>query len=83
MEIDDLHTEFRLRDARVRAVDGVSFSIDQGECVGMVGESGCGKSTVGLSIMRLLPGNGRIASGSVRLLGRDLAALSERQMQRV
>ncbi len=83
LEIDDLHTEFRLRDARVRAVDGISFAIGDGECVGMVGESGCGKSTVGFSIMRLLPGNGRIASGSVRLLGRDLAPLTERQMQRV
>jgi peptide/nickel transport system ATP-binding protein len=61
----------------------VSFSIDAGECVGMVGESGCGKSTVGLSIMRLLPANGRVVSGSVRLLGRDLAPLSEKQMQRV
>ena len=83
LEIDDLHTEFRLRDAKVRAVDGISFAIGEGECVGMVGESGCGKSTVGFSIMRLLPGNGRIASGSVRLLGRDLAPLTERQMQRV
>jgi peptide/nickel transport system ATP-binding protein len=67
----------------VRAVDGVSFNVEERECVGMVGESGCGKTTVGLSIMRLLPGNGRIASGSVRLLGRDLAGLSERQMRRV
>ena len=49
----------------------------------MVGESGCGKSTVGFSIMRLLPGNGRVVSGAVRLLGRDLAPLSEKQMQRV
>ncbi len=64
-------------------MDGVSFSIADGECLGMVGESGCGKSTVGLSIMRLLPGNGRVVSGAVRLLGRDLAPLSEKQMQRV
>jgi len=83
LEVDDLHTVFRGRAASVGAVDGVSFTIGAGECVGMVGESGCGKSTVGLSIMRLLPANGRIVSGSVELLGRDLAPLSEKQMQRV
>jgi peptide/nickel transport system ATP-binding protein len=83
LEVDDLHTQFRGRDAKVGAVDGVSFTIAAGECVGMVGESGCGKSTVGLSIMRLLPANGRVVSGAVRLLGRDLAPLSERQMQLV
>ncbi|HXW38744.1 MAG TPA: ABC transporter ATP-binding protein, partial [Acidimicrobiales bacterium] len=83
LELDDLHTSFRLRHTTVGAVDGVSFTIGEGECLGMVGESGCGKTTVGLSIMRLLPGNGRIVSGSVRLLGRDLAGLSEKEMQKV
>jgi oligopeptide/dipeptide ABC transporter ATP-binding protein len=83
LEVDDLHAEFRGRHATVGAVDGVSFTISSGECVGMVGESGCGKSTVGLSIMRLLPANGRVTSGTVQLLGRDLAPLNEKQMQRV
>ncbi|MCU1491712.1 MAG: oligopeptide/dipeptide transporter, ATPase subunit, partial [Acidimicrobiaceae bacterium] len=55
LEVDDLHTEFRLRRSTVGAVDGVSFSVAAGECVGLVGESGCGKSTTGLSIMKLLP----------------------------
>lgn len=56
--------------------------IDAGECVGLVGESGCGKTTTGLSIMRLLPGTGKIVSGNVLLDGVDLASLSEKEMQR-
>jgi peptide/nickel transport system ATP-binding protein len=83
LEVTDLKTEFGMRHATVAAVDGISFSIDQGECVGIVGESGCGKSTTGLSIMRLLPPNGHITAGTIRLLGRDLAPLSERDMRRV
>ena len=65
LEVTDLRTEFRLRNSTVVAVDGVSFSVDEGECVGMVGESGCGKSTTGFSIMRLLPGNGHLTGGTV------------------
>ncbi len=72
-----------MRNATVVAVDGVSFEVDEGECVGIVGESGCGKSTTGLSIMRLLPGNGHVTGGSVTLLGRDLAPLPEKQMRLV
>ena len=83
LEVEDLRTEFHLRHANVVAVDGVSFEVGPGECVGIVGESGCGKSTTGLSIMRLLPGNGHLTNGSVRLLGRDLAPLSEKEMQQV
>jgi oligopeptide/dipeptide ABC transporter ATP-binding protein len=65
------------------AVDGVGFHVDEGECVGIVGESGCGKSTTGLSIMRLLPGNGHITGGSIKLLGRDLADVDEKQMRKI
>jgi peptide/nickel transport system ATP-binding protein len=83
LEVSDLRTEFRLRQGSVVAVDGVSFQVDEGECLGVVGESGCGKSTTGFSIMRLLPGNGHVTGGSIRLLGRDLAGLDERAMQRV
>jgi peptide/nickel transport system ATP-binding protein len=81
--VRDLRAEFRLRHATVVAVDGVSLNIAEGESVGLVGESGCGKSTTGLSIMRLLPGSGQVTGGSVTLLGRDLAALDEREMRRV
>ncbi|HVA09460.1 MAG TPA: ABC transporter ATP-binding protein [Acidimicrobiales bacterium] len=83
LTVDDLRTEFRMRHSTVTALDGVSLSVDQGECVGIVGESGCGKSTAGLSIMRLLPNNGHVTRGRITLLGRDIATLDEREMRRV
>jgi oligopeptide/dipeptide ABC transporter ATP-binding protein len=83
LQVENLRTEFRMRASAVVAVDGVSFDVDEGECVGIVGESGCGKSTTGLSIMRLLPGNGHLIGGSINLLGRDLADLDEKQMRKV
>jgi len=83
LRLQDLRTEFNLRRGSVVAVDGVSFDVDEGECVGVVGESGCGKSTTGLSIMRLLPTNGHLTGGSVTLLGRDLAGLDEKEMRKV
>jgi peptide/nickel transport system ATP-binding protein len=67
----------------VKAVDGVSFSIRAGEAVGLVGESGSGKSMTGMSLMRLLPHGGSIAGGSVKLNGRELTSLSEREMRDV
>lgn len=83
LEVKDLHVEFRLRAAKVRAVDGVSFAVDAGECLGLVGESGCGKTTTGLSIMRLLPVGGRIAGGSIRVAGTELTTLNMRAMRRL
>ncbi|HSZ37107.1 MAG TPA: ABC transporter ATP-binding protein, partial [Acidimicrobiales bacterium] len=83
LEIDGLRTEFRLKTANVVAVDDVSFSVDQGECVGVVGESGCGKTTIGLSVMKLLPNVGHVIGGSIKLLGQDLAPLNEKQMCKV
>ncbi len=83
LEVEDLQVEFRLRAATVRAVDGVSFTVDEGECLGLVGESGCGKTTTGLSIMRLLPGGGRIAAGSIRVAGTELTTLNDRAMRRL
>jgi peptide/nickel transport system ATP-binding protein len=83
LEVEGLYAEFRLRSATVRAVDGVSFDIRAGECVGLVGESGCGKTTVGLSVMRLLPNVGHVTGGAVRLLGRDLVPLPERELRQV
>jgi oligopeptide/dipeptide ABC transporter ATP-binding protein len=67
----------------VRAVDGVSFDVRRGEVVGIVGESGCGKSATCLSILRLLPANGRIVSGTLSLGGTELRTLSERSMRDV
>jgi oligopeptide/dipeptide ABC transporter ATP-binding protein len=83
LEVENLRTEFRLRSGTVGAVDGVSFTVEAGECVGLVGESGCGKSTTGLSIMKLLPNVGHVVGGSIKLLGRDLGPLKEREMQHV
>ena len=82
LTVNNLKVEFASRNALATAVDDFSLSIDAGECVGLVGESGCGKTTTGLAVMRLLPGNGRIASGSVVLDGKDLASLSEKEMRR-
>jgi peptide/nickel transport system ATP-binding protein len=83
LEVDRLRTDFHLRTVNVRAVDGVSFSVRSGECLGLVGESGCGKTTIGLSVMKLLPNVGHISGGEVRLNGRDLVALSEPEMRKV
>ena len=69
LEVEDLTVHFRLPNGRVEAVDGVSFRLNDGEALGIAGESGCGKTTTALSLVRLLPANGRIVEGSVRLFG--------------
>jgi len=82
LEVRDLHTHFFTRDGVVRAVDGVSFDLARGETLGIVGESGCGKSVTALSILRLIaPQTGRIVAGSIRLGGRDLSTLSNEEMR--
>jgi oligopeptide/dipeptide ABC transporter ATP-binding protein len=84
LEIEKLHTFFYTDNGVARAVDGVSFSVGVGETVGVVGESGCGKSVTALSILRLVRPPGRIEEGSVmRFEGRDLLGLDERDMQQV
>ena len=83
LEVAGLRTEIRTRSATVQAVRDVSFSIAPGETVGLVGESGCGKSMTGMSLMRLLPPGGQIASGSVKLDGKELTTLSESEIRRV
>jgi peptide/nickel transport system ATP-binding protein len=84
LEVDKLVTEFATDEGLVRAVDGVSFSVEPGATVGIVGESGCGKSVTALSIMRLLPQPmGRIASGEIRFQGRDLAQLPIPEMEKI
>jgi oligopeptide/dipeptide ABC transporter ATP-binding protein len=83
LEVRDLHAEFRSDERTVHAVDGVSFDVRRGEIVGIVGESGCGKSATCLSILRLLPVNGRVVSGSITLAGTELGALPERAMREV
>ncbi len=84
LDVRDLRTYFHVMDGTVRAVDGVSFSIRRGQTLGMVGESGCGKSVTALSIMRLLDiPPAEIASGEIVFEGRDLLRLSEDEMREV
>lgn len=85
LEVRDLRTEYRaFGGTRVLpAVDGVSFTLEEGQTIGLVGESGCGKTTTCLSIVRLLPPGASVTGGQVLLEGEDLLQLSERQMQRV
>ena len=82
LSVNNLQVQFATRKTFATAVDDFSLTINPGECVGLVGESGCGKTTTGLSIMRLLPGNGKIASGNIVLDGVDLATLTEEEMQK-
>jgi len=84
LELDDLRTYFYTDTGVARAVDGVSFRVNAGETVGIVGESGCGKSVTALSILRLVRPPGRIEPGShIRFEGTDLMALDEHEMQKI
>jgi len=84
LEVRNLHTHFFLRRGVVKAVDGVTFSLKRGEVLGLVGESGCGKSLTALSILRLLPKEAaRTVEGRVLLDGEDLLAMSPREMREV
>jgi len=84
LSVDNLHTHFFTRDGVVRAIDSLSLTVRSGEVLGIVGESGCGKSVTALSVMRLIPPkSGRIVQGSVRFEGKDLAALSDARMREI
>ena len=84
MEVNDLHTYFFNRRGVTKAVDGVSFSIHEGETLGIVGESGCGKTMTALSLLRLIPKPAaRIVSGEILLDGQDLVSLSDSEMREV
>jgi len=81
LSVSNLHTYFFSGNQVTKAVDGVSFELSKGEVLGLVGESGCGKTMTALSIMRLIPAPGRIVQGSILLEGADLARLSDTEMQ--
>ena len=82
LEVDDLRTQFFTREGRIHAVDGVSFTLEESRVLGVVGESGCGKSVMALSILGLLPPRqAAVVSGQVRYAGRQLTALGRRQLE--
>ncbi len=83
LEVQDLRTSFFTDAGEVKAVDGVDFTIHENETLGMVGESGCGKSVTSLSVMRLIESPGRIVSGSIRFRGDELLTKSGSEMQKI
>ena len=83
LEVKGLHTSFHTRDGVVRAVDGIDFHVDRGEIMGLVGESGCGKSVTSLSIMRLVAKPGRIEEGEILFDGQDLLKLPDDAMRKI
>jgi peptide/nickel transport system ATP-binding protein len=83
LEVENLTTEIKLTRSTVHAVGNVDIAIDTGETLGLVGESGCGKSMLGVSILGLLPRGGEITEGAVRLGGRELVGLSDRELQKI
>jgi peptide/nickel transport system ATP-binding protein len=83
LEITDLRTEIRLKQGVVHAVDGVTIHVEPGETLGLVGESGCGKTMTALSIMQLLPTGGHITGGSISLSGQEISSFSADDMRRI
>lgn len=83
LQVKDLRTYFHTEDGIVKAVDGVTFDVYSGETLGIVGESGCGKSVTSLSVMRLLDEKGEIAGGKIIFEGRDVMAIPESQMMKI
>ncbi len=83
IEVDRLKTYFDTRAGTVRAVDDVSWRLEKGESLGLAGESGCGKTTTALSIIRLLPKNGHIAGGHIQYAGKDLATIKDSELRKI
>src|SRR5258708_8335822 len=83
LEIEDLRTDIRLRHATVHALDGVGLTVEAGECLGIVGESGAGKTMTALSVMQLLPPGGHVVNGSITVAGQEISALGDEGMRHV
>jgi peptide/nickel transport system ATP-binding protein len=84
LQVRDLVVEFDTDQGVIRAVDGVSFALQPGETMGLVGESGCGKTVTGLALLGLVPSPpGRVVSGSIEFLGRDLTDLAEDELRKI
>lgn len=82
LELKDLKTYYKTRRGVIKAVDGINLSIERKDALGLAGESGCGKTTVALSIMRLLPYNGHIVDGTITFDGINLLKLEENELRR-
>ena len=84
LEVDDLHMHFFTRDGVVKAVDGVTFTLEAGKTLGVVGESGSGKSVTALSIMRLIPEPpGKVVSGDIRFKGQSVIRMNEKEQRQL
>ncbi|MHA1954608.1 MAG: ABC transporter ATP-binding protein [Candidatus Heimdallarchaeaceae archaeon] len=82
LEVNDLSTHYFLKQSRVRAVDDITFSVEKGKMLGLAGESGCGKTTAALSIIRMLPPEGKIIKGEVLLDGIDMFKMDREELRR-
>jgi peptide/nickel transport system ATP-binding protein len=82
LDVQDLSIQYYIGRGAVKAAEGVSFQLEQGEAMGLAGESGCGKTTVALSLLKILPMNGRIVNGKILVDGVDVVGLSENEMRR-
>jgi peptide/nickel transport system ATP-binding protein len=83
LEVDHLTTNYKTQRGWVKACEDVSFQVEKGEAMGLVGESGCGKTTVALSLLKLLPSAGRIRKGQILLNGQDLVKMNDNQIRKV
>jgi peptide/nickel transport system ATP-binding protein len=83
LEVENLDIEYKLGPDWKTAVRDINFVIERGQSFGLVGESGCGKSTVAMAIMHYLPRNGRIGRGSIRLAGRDFTHMGGAELRQV
>jgi peptide/nickel transport system ATP-binding protein len=83
LEVEELTTNYRILRGWVHAAENVNFSVEKGEAMGLVGESGCGKTTIALSLLKLLPSAGRIRHGKILFNGQDLVKMNERQIRKI
>ena len=83
LEVKGLRTYFKTQEGTLKAVDGVDFTVEKGHAMGLAGESGCGKTTAALSIMKLLPANGYIAGGKINFMGQDMARVTGEKLRAI
>ena len=82
LDVQDLSIRYRIGRGEVKAAEGVSFTLEKGEAMGLAGESGCGKTTVALSLLKILPSNGKIVGGKILVNGTDIVGLSEAEVRK-